>query len=195
MFQRAWFSSFVACRERAFAGRHWDLAATIAQRINATGPSGLDRRCALEQMPTEHYYIENVARGRQVRQPRSSRRSKGPLPRPIRWAVEISLPQDPGQAGKVASRRYGSMLVRSDVRAEPKPAIRQDRAGSVRKRRRRSATSSSCALAMPTATPGSNRYPRRNLFAFPAVATRTKSTPRQAHLRRIQRPDGHSQHG
>jgi predicted phage terminase large subunit-like protein len=111
MFHRDWFQKV----DRAPIGgkivRAWDLAATEAAkaRSGTAYTAGL-----LMKMVNEQYYIMDVRRGRwselQVDEELLGCAQEDG------YGVRISLPQDPGQAGKVQVKRFVKLLKGYDVR-------------------------------------------------------------------------------
>jgi predicted phage terminase large subunit-like protein len=104
MFKRQWFEGKI--RRMAPPGtrwvRHWDLAAT--RKITAARTAGVKLGIA----PDRTYWVGHVVltqdEGNEVRKLiKATAEVDGP-------GVEISLPQDPGQAGKVQARDMVAML-------------------------------------------------------------------------------------
>src|SRR6266404_3633327 len=119
------------------AVRHWDLAASKKRGsgIGQAATAGVK----LGQAPDGAFYVVHVLRlqdeGHQVRKAiRSTAAADG-------VQVEVSLPQDPGQAGKVQASDLVAMLAGYVVHAEPEtgdkvtraePIAAQAAAGNVR---------------------------------------------------------------
>lgn len=112
MFKRAWFEGKLI--DTAPKGtrwvRHWDLAATASKTAARTAGVKLGKA------PDGSFVVGHVAltqsEGHKVRELiRQTAEIDG-------TAVEISLPKDPGQAGKVQARDYVSMLAGYSARAE-----------------------------------------------------------------------------
>lgn len=130
MFKRAWFSD-----ERIIDKppsdvikwvRHFDLAATAKKRkLLSSGPA---RTCGVKMglRSNGRFVVSNVVKGwwegDDVRiNIRATAKVDGPL-------VEISLPQDPGQAGKVQANDFIKMLAGYIVHAEPESGDKEIRA-------------------------------------------------------------------
>lgn len=100
--------------------RHWDLAATA--RVTAARTAGVK----LGRAPDGRFIVGDVkltqSEGNEVRNLiKLTAELDGP-------EVEISLPQDPGQAGKVQARDFISMLAGYVARAEPESGDKVTRA-------------------------------------------------------------------
>lgn len=125
MFQRDWFKDKRV--NAAPAGgrtiRAWDLAATEA----AKSRSGTAYTVGLKmRMVDDNYYIMGVERGRW---------GEGDVDKNILgtakedgYGVRISLPQDPGQAGKVQAKRFVKLLKGFDVRTSIESGSKEIRA-------------------------------------------------------------------
>jgi predicted phage terminase large subunit-like protein len=122
MFKRDWFQGMFV--ESAPAGtrwvRHWDLAASTTQ----TSPYTAGVKLGLA--PNGTYIVGNVIRkrleGEAVRELiKTTASMDGP-------EVTISLPQDPGQAGKVQKRDMIAMLAGYNARAEVETGDKPTRA-------------------------------------------------------------------
>lgn len=122
LFKRQWFEGKI--QRVAPAGtkwvRHWDLAAT--KKITAARTAGVK----LGRAPDGSYWVGHVVKtqdeGNAVRKMiKATAETDG-------REVEISLPQDPGQAGKVQARDMVSMLAGWVVRAEPETGDKVTRA-------------------------------------------------------------------
>ncbi len=122
LFKREWFEGkFISA---APAGtkwvRHWDLAATA--KTTAARTAGVK----LGRAPDGRFIVGHVVKTQ----------SEGNAVRSIIKAtaeqdgkdVEISLPQDPGQAGKVQARDFIAMLAGYVVKAEPETGDKVTRA-------------------------------------------------------------------
>jgi predicted phage terminase large subunit-like protein len=124
MFKRAWFESRIISDNEVPAGtkwvRHWDLAATASRTAARTAGVKLGRT------PTGGYVVGHAittqAEGNAVRTLiKTTAAIDG-------RDVEISLPQDPGQAGKVQARDMVAMLAGFVVHAEPETGSKETRA-------------------------------------------------------------------
>ena len=101
--------------------RGWDLAASKKDRAAWTAGVKISRD------REGNFYIEDVHRLRET---------PGQVERAIRSTaeqdginVEISIPQDPGQAGKAQVRYYAKQLVGFEVRFSPESGDKETRAG------------------------------------------------------------------
>lgn len=122
LFKREWFEGkFIGSAPQGTRWvRHWDLAATA--KSNAARTAGVK----LGRAPDGRFIVGHVAKtqseGNEVRVLiKSIAETDG-------RTVEISLPQDPGQAGKVQARDFVSMLAGWNVRAEPETGDKVTRA-------------------------------------------------------------------
>lgn len=122
MFKRSWFEGkFIgAAPEGTRWVRHWDLAATAKKTAARTAGVRLGRT------PDGKFIVGHVvttqAEGPDVRKLiKATAESDG-------RAVEISLPQDPGQAGKVQAADMVAMLAGFVARAEPETGDKAMRA-------------------------------------------------------------------
>lgn len=122
MFKRAWFEGKIV--HAAPAGtkwvRHWDLAATA--RSNSARTAGVK----LGRAPDGSFVVGHVVKiqdeGPAVRKLiKSTAETDGPT-------VQISIPQDPGQAGKVQSKDMIAMLAGFRAHAEPETGDKVTRA-------------------------------------------------------------------
>lgn len=122
LFKRAWFEGKIL--RQAPAGtrwcRHWDLAAT--KKVTAARTAGVK----LGKAPDGTYVVGHVVttqdEGNRVRQLiKATAEADGK-------EVEISLPQDPGQAGKVQAADMVAMLAGWKVKAEPETGDKVTRA-------------------------------------------------------------------
>lgn len=122
MFKRAWFEGRIL--RQAPPGtiwvRHWDLAAS--KRTTSARTAGVK----MGRMPDGKFVVGHVIKtqseGAEVR-----RIIKGTAETDGK-AVQISLPQDPGQAGKVQASDMVAMLAGWNVRAEPETGDKVTRA-------------------------------------------------------------------
>ncbi|PSJ60758.1 phage terminase large subunit [Pseudaminobacter soli (ex Li et al. 2025)] len=122
LFKREWFEGkFISV---APAGtkwvRHWDLAATA--KATAARTAGVK----LGRTPDGRFIVGHVvktqAEGNEVRKViKATAEADGK-------DVEISLPQDPGQAGKVQAKDFVAMLAGFVVKAEPETGDKVTRA-------------------------------------------------------------------
>ena len=124
MFKRHWFAEKIIHPERVPAGtrwvRHWDLAATARKTAARTAGVKLGRT------PSGGYVVGHVV----------TTQSEGNAVRELIQMqavldgrnIEISLPQDPGQAGKVQARDFVAMLAGWNVHAEPETGDKMTRA-------------------------------------------------------------------
>lgn len=122
MFKRAWFEGKIV--QAAPAGtkwvRHWDLAATA--RSNSARTAGVK----LGRAPDGSFVVGHVVKIQ----------DEGPAVRKLIKAtaetdghsVQISIPQDPGQAGKVQSKDMITMLAGYRAHAEPETGDKVTRA-------------------------------------------------------------------
>lgn len=122
MFKRAWFDGKIigADPERTVWVRHWDLAAT--KKTTAARTAGVK----LGRTPDGRYVVGHVV----------TTQDEGNAVRKLIKAtaevdgkdVMISLPQDPGQAGKVQKSDFVAQLAGWNVRAEPETGDKETRA-------------------------------------------------------------------
>lgn len=122
LFKRAWFADkFINVAPQGTKWvRHWDLAATKSATAARTAGVKLGRA------PDGTFIVGDVKttqdEGNEVRNLiRSVAETDG-------RGVQISLPQDPGQAGKVQARDFVSMLAGFTVKAEPETGDKVTRA-------------------------------------------------------------------
>lgn len=122
LFKREWFEGKVI--RQAPPGtrwvRHWDLAAT--KKVTAARTAGVK----IGKAPDGSFVVGHVAKtqdeGNKVRTLiKATAEIDG-------TGVEISLPQDPGQAGKVQAKDMVAMLAGWKVRAEPETGDKVTRA-------------------------------------------------------------------
>lgn len=122
LFKREWFAGKMV--RQAPAGtiwvRHWDLAGTKKETAARTAGVKLGRA------PDGTFYVGHVfttqSEGKEVR------KIVKHFAELDTKAVEISLPQDPGQAGKVQAQDYISMLAGWNVHAEVESGDKYTRA-------------------------------------------------------------------
>jgi predicted phage terminase large subunit-like protein len=125
LFKRAWFGEPVLAAPPGTRWvRHWDLAASKKRGsgIGQAATAGVK----LGQAPDGAFYVGHVLRlqdeGHEVRKAiRSTAAADG-------VQVEVSLPQDPGQAGKVQASDLVAMLAGYVVHAEPETGDKVTRA-------------------------------------------------------------------
>ncbi len=122
MFKREWFAGRIV--EQAPPGtvwvRHWDLAATASAKAARTAGVKLGRT------PDGRFVVGHVA----------LTQSEGNAVRMLVFgtaevdgkAVEVSLPQDGGQAGKIQVQDYAAMLAGYKFHAEPERGDKAERA-------------------------------------------------------------------
>lgn len=117
MFKRAWFQIVDAAPVEGDRARGWDLAAT---------EGGGDWTVGVRGVHNGRYYIEDVRREQLgpagVRDlVRRTAQHDGP-------AVRVSLPQDPGQAGKEQAQEYTRLLAGYPIRTSPETGPKHIRA-------------------------------------------------------------------
>lgn len=122
LFKRHWFEGKIrrVSPEGVRWVRHWDLAAT--KSVAAARTAGVK----LGKAPDGSYWVGHAVKtqdeGNEVRKLiKSTAETDGK-------GVEISLPQDPGQAGKVQAKDMIAMLAGWVVRAEPETGDKVTRA-------------------------------------------------------------------
>lgn len=122
MFKREWFAGKMLRQPPLNTRwvRHWDLAATAKKTAARTAGVKLGRA------PDGSYIVGHVVKtqdeGNKVRELiKATAEMDG-------RSVSISLPQDPGQAGKVQARDMVSMLAGWTVKAEPETGDKATRA-------------------------------------------------------------------
>lgn len=120
MFQRSWFRFVRAAPAGTRWLRGWDLAAT--DTLEAAYTAGVK----IGQQPDGRFIIANCVRGQL---------SPGQVERLIKTTASqdglscgISLPQDPGQAGKAQARYYVKQLAGYPVRTSPESGDKAQRA-------------------------------------------------------------------
>lgn len=122
LFKRAWFEgkTIQAAPQGTLWVRHWDLAATAKSTSARTAGVKLGRA------PDGSFIVGHVVKVQ----------DEGPAVRRLikataetdGYSVQISIPQDPGQAGKVQSRDMISMLAGYRAHAEPETGDKITRA-------------------------------------------------------------------
>lgn len=132
MFKRHWFPivpSSIALPVGTEYVRHWDLAAT---KVRVVGRGARTAGLLLARTPDKRYYICDVAllqdEGTEVDR---LIRSTAAVDKLRYGRVEISLPQDPGQAGKVQAKNFIKELAGYVVHAEPESGDKITRAEPV----------------------------------------------------------------
>jgi predicted phage terminase large subunit-like protein len=122
MFKREWFTGKVI--RQAPAGtiwvRHWDLAAT--KKVTAARTAGVKLGLAPDGSFVVGHVVKTQDEGQKVRT-----LIKGTAEIDGK-DVMISLPQDPGQAGKVQAQDYVALLAGYIVKAEPETGDKATRA-------------------------------------------------------------------
>ena len=124
LFKRAWFADKIISENAIPAGvrwvRHWDLAAT--KKLTAARTAGLKLGRAPDGRFIVGHVITTQDEGNAVRNLiKATAQTDG-------VSVEISLPQDPGQAGKVQKADLISMLAGFVAHAEPETGDKVTRA-------------------------------------------------------------------
>lgn len=125
MFQRDWFKAKKVTHAPPGGRtiRAWDLAATEAAKAR----SGTAYTVGLKmRMVNENYYIMDVKRGRWGELEVDTEISK--CAKEDGYGVRVSLPQDPGQAGKVQAKRFIKLLKGFDVRTSIESGSKEVRA-------------------------------------------------------------------
>jgi predicted phage terminase large subunit-like protein len=127
MFKASWFYTVKAAPQGTRWVRHWDLAGSKRKQTGAYAQSWTAGvRVGKGPGPDGDYYVGHVHRlqdeGDEVRRAvRATAEVDGK-------SVMISLPQDPGQAGKVQARDMIKMLAGFNVRARPESGSKETRA-------------------------------------------------------------------
>jgi len=122
LFKRHWFADKIigAAPDRTVWVRHWDLAASTRSQSAFTAGVKLGRD------RDGKFYVGHVIRtrdeGARVRNLISATAEIDGV------KVSISLPQDPGQAGKVQAQDFIAMLAGYKVHAEPETGDKESRA-------------------------------------------------------------------
>ncbi len=122
MFKRAWFEGKFLNEMPMDARwvRHWDLAAT--KKSNSARTAGVKMGIRPDGSFVVGHAVTEQQEGDAVRKIiRATAESDG-------RNVMISLPQDPGQAGKVQAQDYVKQLAGWNVRAEPETGSKETRA-------------------------------------------------------------------
>lgn len=124
MFKRHWFDVVAAVPAGGTSVRGWDLAATKAAVSATSGPAYTAGVKVTEVGGV--YYVEDVRR---------ERGSAGEVERLIKATaqqdgekVKISIPQDPGQAGKAQVAAFARLLAGFNCRFSPESGKKEDRA-------------------------------------------------------------------
>ena len=127
LFKRAWFDGKIVDRAPpdCLWWRHWDLAASLKKAKNANQAWTAGVKMGFSPS-TRRYYVGHVLRvqeeGHDVRITiRQAAELDG-------REVKISLPQDPGQAGKVQAQDFVSNLAGFNVFAQPESGDKYSRA-------------------------------------------------------------------
>jgi predicted phage terminase large subunit-like protein len=122
MFRRAWFADKIIGAAPAGTKwvRHWDLAATAKKTSART--AGVKMGRTLDGKFVVGHVIKIQEEGAAVRKVILATAQSDTV------ACEISLPQDPGQAGKVQASDYVAMLAGYVARAEPETGEKAIRA-------------------------------------------------------------------
>lgn len=120
MFRREWFEVVDAAPNNATVVRGWDLAASTLSRSPYTAG------CRMSRTPDGTIYIEDMRRKRGTPAEVESliyntATSDG-------HRVRISIPQDPGQAGKAQKRTYAVKLAGFNVHFSPETGSKEIRA-------------------------------------------------------------------
>lgn len=124
LFKRGWFGIVNAAPVGTRWVRRWDLAAS--KRKAGSSGQAFTAGVKLGRMPDGRFIVGNVVReqdeGHAIRELiKNTAEMDG-------RSVEISLPQDPGQAGKVQARDMTLMLAGWNVHAEPETGDKVTRA-------------------------------------------------------------------
>lgn len=127
MFKRAWFEFVDAAPAGTRWVRHWDLAATKESKKNPNPAwtAGLK----LGHTPSEEFIVADVKRVRDEGNEVSKLIKQTAIV--DGRGVEISLPQDPGQAGKVQAKNFVKMLAGWKVYAVGESGDKETRAEPV----------------------------------------------------------------
>lgn len=120
MFKREWFEVVPAAPVGCKAVRGWDLAASTT----STSPYTSGVRMSKDRDGT--IYIEDVARFRAS--PGKVEKSVKNISTNDGYSTRISIPQDPGQAGKSQKRAFANLLHGFDVRFSPESGDKVTRA-------------------------------------------------------------------
>lgn len=122
LFKRHWFEGKIikAAPEGTIWWRHWDLAAT--KRATAARTAGVK----MGRTRDGRFIVGHVAKTRE--EGNEVRKFIKAMAEVDTKAVSISLPQDPGQAGKVQAQDMISYLAGFTVRAEPESGDKVTRA-------------------------------------------------------------------
>lgn len=122
LFKRHWFEgkTLRAAPEGTVWVRHWDLAAT--KKSSAARTAGVKMGRTLDGKFIVAHVVKAQEEGAEVRRLIKATAEVDGV------ACEISLPQDPGQAGKVQKQDFVSQLAGYVVRAEPETGDKFTRA-------------------------------------------------------------------
>lgn len=122
LFKRAWFEDAIvqAAPKARQTVRHWDLAASTTKGSAFTAGVKISR--GLDGV----FYVEHVIRTRATGN--DVRKIIRGTAEADKEAVEVSLPQDPGQAGKVQAKDLIGMLAGFRAYAEPESGDKVTRA-------------------------------------------------------------------
>jgi predicted phage terminase large subunit-like protein len=124
LFKREWFADKFIRADAVPLGtkwvRHWDLAAS--KRASAARTAGVK----IGRMPNGRFVVgDSIATRKDGAAVRDLIKATAYLDGA---AVQISLPQDPGQAGKVQAQDFVAMLSGFNARAEPETGDKETRA-------------------------------------------------------------------
>jgi predicted phage terminase large subunit-like protein len=121
MFKYSWFADKFVDNAPANCRwvRHWDLAGT--KKSSAARSAGVK----IGRAPDGRFYVANVIK---VQEEGATVRKIVLATAQAERHVEISLPQDPGQSGKVQAQDYVAMLAGFIVSAQPETGDKPDRA-------------------------------------------------------------------
>ncbi len=122
LFKREWFSSRIigAAPPGTRWVRHWDLAATA--KVTAARTAGVRLGKTLDGRYVVGHVVTTQSEGNKIRELIKTTADTDPA------GTEISLPQDPGQAGKVQKSDMVAMLAGRVVHAEPETGDKVTRA-------------------------------------------------------------------
>lgn len=125
LFKREWFEGRIIRQEPAGTVwvRHWDLAATASAKAARTAGVKMGRT------PDGKYVVAHVVKTQQEgAEVRKLIRATAEIDNANGERCEISLPQDPGQAGKVQKQDFVAGLAGFVVRAQPETGDKITRA-------------------------------------------------------------------
>lgn len=122
LFKRHWFADKIikAAPQGTLWWRHWDLAAT--KRTTSARTAGVK----MGRTPDGRYIVGHVVKTQE--EGAEVRRIIKTMAEVDGRSVGISLPQDPGQAGKVQKQDLVAMLAGYNVRADPETGDKATRA-------------------------------------------------------------------